>query len=104
MLTGSDIFNVRAGDSYGFTWLDYGVIDFDYVGPDNYCEDPQIFDVGQQANLVGNRHGKRDYSIRMLFKECEERVVTEVPTPTPTKASTEAPTEPPIPKCSKYVV
>ena len=71
-LSGSDVFQVKAGDRYGFTWLDLGVIDFDVVGTDNYCENPAQFSVGQQANLVSNRYGKRDYSIRMLHKECEE--------------------------------
>ena len=94
---------MKAGDRYGFTWLDYGVIDFDYVGPDNYCENPQMFNVGQQANLVSNRYGKRDYSIRMLFKQCEEREVTKAPTPAPTIAPTVAPTEAPS-ECGKYVV
>ena len=66
-LTGSDIFKVKKGDRYGFTWLDLGVIDFDYVARDNYCENNKMFNVGQQANLVANRHGKRDYSIRMIL-------------------------------------
>ena len=63
---------MKAGDRYGFTWLDYGVIDFDYVGPDNYCENPQMFNVGQQANLVSNRYGKRDYSIRLMVSSCDK--------------------------------
>jgi hypothetical protein len=77
-LSGSDVFQVKAGDRYGFTWLDLGVIDFDVVGTDNYCENPQQFNVGQQASLVANRYGRRDYSIRMLASEC-----TEAPAPAP---------------------
>ena len=61
------MFQVQAGDRYGFSWLNYGVIDFDYVSTDNYCESSVIQDVGSTVNLLENRHGKRDYSIRMLL-------------------------------------
>ena len=71
-LTGSDIFKVKKGDRYGFTWLDLGVIDFDGSSTNNYCENNQKFDVGQQANLVSNRHGNRDYSIKMMFSACSD--------------------------------
>ena len=71
-LTGSDIFQVKAGDHYGFTWLNYGVIDFDNGVPQNFCENPNIFNVGQQANLVVNRYGGRHYSLRLMYSECEE--------------------------------
>ena len=64
------MFKVKKGDRYGFTWLNYGVIDFDYVGTNNYCENSQQFNVGNAVSLVDNRHGKRDYSIRMIFNEC----------------------------------
>ena len=69
-LTGSDVFQVQAGDRYGFSWLNYGVIDFDYVSNDNYCESSVKQDVGSTVNLLENRHGKRDYSIRMLLSTC----------------------------------
>ena len=72
-LTGSDIFKVKEGDRYGFTWLDLGVIDFDVSSRDNYCENNQMFNVGQQANLVANRYGKRDYSIRVMFSACSDK-------------------------------
>ena len=62
---------MKAGDRYGFTWLNYGVIDFDYVSTNNFCENPVKSNVGNTVSLVDNRHGKRDYSIRVQFSECE---------------------------------
>ena len=77
-LTGSDIFQVQAGDSYGFTWLDFGVIDFDFTQQGHYCENPAAFNVGNTASLTANRYGNRDYSIMMqVTPKCEE------PTPAP---------------------
>ena len=29
---------VEAGDHFGFTWLNYGVVDYDEVATDNFCE------------------------------------------------------------------
>ena len=70
-LTGGDVFQVKEGDRYGFTWLDLGVIDFDYTSGDNYCENAAQFNVGAQVNLVPRRHGKRFYSISMkLTPKC----------------------------------
>ena len=65
------MFNVKAGDRYGFTWLNYGVIDFDYVSNNNFCENPVKSNPGDTVSLVDNRHGKRDYSIRVQFSKCE---------------------------------
>ena len=70
-LTGSDVFQVKKkGDRYGFTWLDLGVIDFDVVTTPRYCENAEMFNVGQTATLFDNRHGNRDYSIRLQFTDC----------------------------------
>ena len=30
---------VEAGDHFGFTWLDNGVVVYDEVGTDNFCEE-----------------------------------------------------------------
>ena len=76
-LTGSDIFQVKKGDRYGFTWLELGVIDFDVVTTSRYCENAQMFNVGQTASLVDNRYGKRDYSIRLQFTDCSQPAPTE---------------------------
>ena len=70
-LSGSDVLNVKRGDSFGFTWLATGVIDFDVVNQANYCENHAKFDVGNQVNLVANRHGKRAYSIMMYLSTCQ---------------------------------
>ena len=72
-LTGDDVFQVQAGDRYGFSWLKYGVIDYDDVSRDNYCEHSVIQDVGSTVNLLDNRYGKRDYSIRMLLSAGNHR-------------------------------
>ena len=89
-LTGSDVFQVKKGDRYGFTWLDLGVIDFDYTQQGRYCENAAQFNVGAQVNLVARRYGNRDYSISMnLTPKCE--VPTPAPTPTPTPEPTPDP-------------
>ena len=64
-LSGADVFQVQKGDRYGFTWLNYGVIDFAYVREDNFCESSVKQDVGSTVNLIAGRHGNREYSIRM---------------------------------------
>ena len=74
-LESDDVFQVQAGDRYGFTWLNYGVIDFDRALTDNFCEGPVKQDVGSTVNLVENRHGRREYSIRMLLSTCQKPTV-----------------------------
>ena len=66
------MFQVKAGDHYGFTWLSRGVIKYAQSETQSYCENEAIFDVGDEANLVAGRSGNRDYSLRVAFTECEE--------------------------------
>ena len=64
------MFQVKAGDHYGFTWLDHGVIKYAHSDTQNYCENEDVFDEGEVAELFGNRHGNRDYSLRMMYTSC----------------------------------
>ena len=59
------------GDHYGFTWFQYGVIQYDLSDAQNYCEDKTIFSVNNTAELYDNRYGNREYSLRFAFGECK---------------------------------
>lgn len=63
---------MQEGDHYGFTWLDYGIIKYSTSSTQNYCEDSALFDVGEAVDLTANRHGNRDYSLRMTYIRCDE--------------------------------
>ena len=66
-LKGDDILQVEEGDHYGFSWLDFGTVTFAYTA-DHYCENMQLFNVGDTANLVSGRYGNRDYSLRLFLE------------------------------------
>ena len=77
-MTGSNVLNVQAGDMFGFTWLNYGVVAFDYSAAGHYCEQPEKPSVGGTYSWVLNRYGNRDYSIRMnVGPDCEAAVGSE---------------------------
>ena len=69
-LQGNDILKVKAGDRYGFTWLNFGVIDWGMTAEKNYCEKEAIYDVGDTASL-NDQHGNREYSIKMRLTACD---------------------------------
>lgn len=78
-LTGKQVLDVQAGDHFGFTWLNFGVVKFTVATPGEYCEDPITPAEGSNVALKLNRYGNRDYSIR-LSATCTN------PTPPPTVA------------------
>ena len=60
---------VKAGDRFGFVWLRYGVVSFDYVKrKGHYCENRMIARAGRNVRLVRNRYSNRDYAIRVIYK------------------------------------
>jgi len=66
-LTGNQVLEVQPGDHFGFTWLNYGVVKFTYTTPGHYCEEGIKPDEGSNVVLQLNRHGNRDYSIRLSY-------------------------------------
>ena len=67
MFSDSEQFAYKAGDTIGYTWTNYGIIPFDYVGTQNYCEDAKQFTtIGGDVPLVAKRHGDRVYSFEAI--------------------------------------
>ena len=65
--SGSDQFEYKAGDTIGYTWTNYGIVPYDYVNTQNYCEEAQQYTtVGGDVALVANRHGGRAYSFQAI--------------------------------------
>ena len=53
---------VQAGDHFGFTWLDLGVISYDRVATDNFCElHVSLLDVCQAASCVSQLFNLKIY-------------------------------------------
>ena len=68
LFTGSDQVNFQVGDTYGFTWTQYGVVPFDVSSDYNYCEDDQAQPaVGSTFTLKFARYGNRFYSIQAVY-------------------------------------
>ena len=68
-LRGRRVLRVRRGDHFGFTWLRYGVISFDYHrGHYRYAENPVKFNVGNRRGMHPRRYGNRIYSIRLGYR------------------------------------
>ena len=69
---------MKAGDHFGWVWLKYGVISFDYVrSKGHYCENKVNPRVGNRLRLQKNRYSNRDYSIRVNFRPaCSELSIT----------------------------
>ena len=64
------IFDVKKGDRYGFSWLNFGVIAWDVAGEKNFCEANELFNQGDIATLK-DEYGDRIYSIKMNLTPCQ---------------------------------
>ena len=68
LFTGSEQVNFQVGDTYGFSWTQYGVIPFDASSDYNYCEDDQALPAaGSTFTLKAGRHGNRFYSLQAIY-------------------------------------
>ena len=64
MLAPQDRLPYKAGDRFGFTWLEFGTIDYTPVSKFHYCEDVNAFVDGETRRLVAGRYGNREYSLK----------------------------------------
>ena len=68
-LSGNDHLRVEAGDHFGFRWMSGSVVAFDHVRAHSYCEQTHTTfgAAGTKSTLVANRHGSRQYSIKLHY-------------------------------------
>ena len=63
------VLEVQAGDHFGFTWLNYGVVMYDLAPHGRYCEDNFNPNVGDKMTLLDNNGGNKQYSIRLTYSD-----------------------------------
>ena len=59
--------DVLAGDHFGFTWLNLGVVKYDPATTYQYCEDNIKPNEGSNVVLKSSGYGNREYSIRLTY-------------------------------------
>ena len=72
VLSGENILRVQQGDHYGFSWYNKGVIKYAASETQNFCEFSSVYRVDDVVDLMGNRHGDRDYSLLVHFTACQQ--------------------------------
>jgi hypothetical protein len=65
------VLEVQAGNKFGFTWTNQGVIDYEPAAYTNYFyHTPNEYNVGETTAVMTDTHGKRIYSLQVEFMTC----------------------------------
>ena len=59
------VLTMKAGDHYGFTWLDYGVIDYSDTGTEHFCGAAATYIKGDR--MITAKTFERVYSLQLTF-------------------------------------